>query len=151
MRLISGRRLWVGHAGDLRDIGLLHAAGVEAVVELADNDPPAVLPRSLVHARFPLADGAGNPDWLLGLAADAVARLVAAGVPTLVACSAGTSRSVAVAAAGLARADRIELAAALALVTAAGPADVSSGLWAAVSRLPGDAARPASSAHTVYG
>jgi protein-tyrosine phosphatase len=71
-----------------------------------------------------------NPAWLLRLAAESVAALLRAGVPVLVCCSAGMSRSVAVAAVGVALAERLSLSEALALVTGSGPADVSPGLWA---------------------
>jgi hypothetical protein len=50
--------LWLGNAGDLRDARAVMAAGVEAVVELADSEQLAVLPRELVRCRFPLSDGA---------------------------------------------------------------------------------------------
>jgi protein-tyrosine phosphatase len=134
MRPISGRALWLGHAGDLRDARAVTAAGVEAVVELADGEPLAVLPRDLVRCRFPLADGGGNPLWLVRLAAESVAALLRAGVPALVCCSAGLSRSVCVAAAGVALAEGRPLAEALAAVVGAGPADVSPGLLAQFHR-----------------
>jgi protein-tyrosine phosphatase len=128
MRQVAGRLLWLGHAGDLRDLRALLAAGVEAVVELADSEPPAVLPRELVRCRFPLSDGGDNPAWLLRLAAETVAALLRAGVPVLVCCSAGMSRSVCVAAAGVALADGRPLGEALEAVAGVGPADVSPGL-----------------------
>ena len=53
MRKIVGHDLWLGNAGDLRDPRPLLAAGVEAIVELADNEPFAPLPRELVRCRFP--------------------------------------------------------------------------------------------------
>src|ERR1043165_3254275 len=102
MRQVPGRGLWLGNAGDLRESEAVLGAGVEAVVELADSEPFAVLPRELVRCRFPLSDGGDNPAWLLRLAAESVAALLRAGVPVLVCCSAGMSRSVCVAAAGVA-------------------------------------------------
>jgi hypothetical protein len=123
MRQVAGRPLWVGNAGDLRDARAVMAAGVEAVVELADSEQLAVLPRELVRLRFPLSDGGDTPAWLLRLAAESVAALLRAGVPVLVCCSAGMSRSVCVAAAGVA------LAEALSAVVGSGPADVSPGVW----------------------
>jgi protein-tyrosine phosphatase len=56
-----------------------------------------------VYLRFPIVDNEGNPEWLLRAAVEAVTGLLRAGVPTLVACSAGASRSPAVAAVALAR------------------------------------------------
>ncbi len=134
MRPVPHSPLFLGHAGDLRDPRALFAAGTEAVVELADAEPGAELPRSLTRLRFPLADGADNPPHLVRLAVESVAALVRAGVPTLVSCSAGMSRSVVVAAAGLALAGRRDFAECLARVTASGPADVSPGFLAAVRR-----------------
>jgi len=102
MRQVAGRALWLGHAGDLRDAAPVLAAGIEAVVEVADSEQFAVLPRDLIRCRFPMSDGGDNPPWLLRLAAESVAAMLRAGVPVLVCCSAGMSRSVCVAAAGVA-------------------------------------------------
>ncbi len=130
MRQVAGRTLWLGHAGDLRDPRAILAVGVEAVVELADSEPPAVLPRDLVRCRFPLSDGGENPPWLLKLAAESVASLLRANVPTLVCCAGGMSRSVCVAAGGVSLAEGRSLAEALTAVVGTGPADVSPGLLA---------------------
>ena len=132
MRQVARRLLWVGHAGDTRDPRSVMAAGIEAVLELADNEPFAALPRELIRCRFPLSDGGSNPPWLLRLAAESVAALLRAGVPTLVCCGCGLSQSVCVAAAGVALAEGRALSAALAEVAATGPADVSPGLLAEV-------------------
>jgi protein-tyrosine phosphatase len=104
------------------------AAGIAAVVELADSEPMAVLPRELVRCRFPLSDGGDNPAWLLRLASETVAALLQASVPVLVSCSAGMSRSLCVAAGGLALAEGQPLTESLSLVARSGPADVSPGL-----------------------
>jgi hypothetical protein len=132
MRQIPGRPLWLGHAGDLHDPRGVLAAGIEAVVELADSEAMAALPRELVRCRFPLSDGGPNPPWLLRMAADAVATLLRAGVPTLVCCASGMSRSVCIAACGLAVAEGRPLDEILAAVVGSGPADVSPGLLAQV-------------------
>lgn len=134
MRQVSTRPLWIGHAGDLRDPRAALSAGVAAVVELADAEPPATLPRDLVRLRFPLSDGGDNPPWLLRLAADSLATLLRAGVPTLVCCAAGMSRSVLAAAAGVALAEGRTLRNALAEVVASGPVDVSPALLAQFRR-----------------
>jgi hypothetical protein len=125
MRQVPDRALWLGNAGDLRDARAVLAAGVAAVVELADSEPFAVLPRELVRCRFPLSDGGDNPPWLVRLAAETVAALLRAGVPVLVCCSAGMSRSVCVAAGGVALAEGRTLAESLSAVVGSGPADVS--------------------------
>jgi protein-tyrosine phosphatase len=130
MRQVVGHSLWLGHAGDLRDPQTVLAAGIEVVVELADNEPLATLPRNLVRLRFPLSDGGANPHWLLRLAGNTVAALVQAGVPTLICCSCGMNRSVCVAAAGLALAYARSFEEMLVVVAKSGPADVSPGLVA---------------------
>jgi|SRR6516162_6558517 hypothetical protein len=132
MRRLGDYRLWLGHAGDLRDPRAIFAADIRAVVDLAINEPPAALPRELIYCRFPLLDGAGNPDWLLRLAVDTVAALLRERTPTLVACSAGMSRSLAIAAAALAVSQGLSPFEALTHVAGIGPADLSPSLWAEV-------------------
>jgi hypothetical protein len=132
MRKVHGRSLWVGHVGDTRCPLPLLNAGVAAVIELADSEPLAMLPRELVRCRFPLSDGGDNPPWLVRLAMESVAGLLRAGVPTLVCCGCGMSRSVCLAAGGLALADVRPLREALAEVAGSGPADVSPALLAQV-------------------
>jgi protein-tyrosine phosphatase len=102
--------------------------GIRAVVELADSEPFATLPRELIRCRIPLTDGSGNPPWLVRFAVKSVAALLRAGVPTLVCCGGGMSRSVCIAAGGLALAEGRALGDALAAVAGSGPADVSAGL-----------------------
>jgi protein-tyrosine phosphatase len=106
------------------------AAGIEAVVELADSEQMAALSRELVRCRFPLSDGGPNPPWLLRMAVESVAALLRAGVPTLVCCASGMSRSVSIAACGLAEAEGRSLDEALAVVVGSWSADVSPGLLA---------------------
>src|SRR5262245_1254794 len=140
MRPVAGRPLWLGNAGDLRGPRAILDAGIEAVVELADSEPLATLPRELVRCRFPLSDGGDNPAWLLRLAAESVACLLRAGVPVLVCCSAGLSRSVCVAAAGLALVEGRSLAEALRAVVGSGPVDVSPGLLVQLQQALGESA-----------
>jgi protein-tyrosine phosphatase len=106
------------------------AAGIEAVVELADSEQLAILPRELVRCRFPLSDGGMNPPWMLQLAIESVAALLRAGVPTIVCCSCGLSRSVCIAAAGIFVAEGRTLDESLSAVVKSGPADVSPRLLA---------------------
>jgi protein-tyrosine phosphatase len=130
MRQIPNHQLWIGNAGDLRDTRVLLMAGIEAVIEVADSEPLALLPRELIRLRFPLSDGGSNPAWLLRLAANSLAALVREKVPTLVCCSAGLSRSVCVAAAGLSITFGRPLHESLEQVAATGPSDVAPELWA---------------------
>ena len=131
MRLVPGTRLFLGHVGDARDLRRLLDIGIEAIVDLAVNEPPLTPTRELVYLRFPLVDAPGNPPWLLRAAVEAVAGLVRADVPTLVYCAAGMSRTPCIAGAALALARGCSPADGLKLA-AAGPSDVSPGLWAEV-------------------
>jgi hypothetical protein len=130
MRQIANRQLWIGSVGDLRDPRAVLAAGIEAVVELADNEQMASLPRDLIRLRFPFSDGGENADWLVRLAANSVAALLNAGIPTLVCCSCGLNRSVCMAAGALAVVDGRSFDEVLLAVAKGGPADVSPGLAA---------------------
>ncbi len=125
MRQITGQLLWVCNSGDMLNVRSIMNAGIEAVVEVADNEPFAVLPREIVRCRFPLSDGGDNPAWLLRLAADTVAAFVRARIPAIVCCSGGMNRSVCIAAAGLTVASGMELDESLVAVIGNGPADVS--------------------------
>jgi hypothetical protein len=129
MRQISGYSLWLGHIGDARDLKTVLAADIVVIVDLAVNEAPANVTREVAYLRFPLVDGAGNPPWLLRGAVQAVSHLVRSGVPSLVYCSTGHSRSLCVAGAAIAEVKGVPPAEGLALVAGSGPADVSPGLW----------------------
>lgn len=139
MRVVPGCPLWLGHAGDVRNVRGLHAAGIAAVIDLALEEPPALLSRDLVYCRFPLIDGPGNSPWLVWGAVEVVVRLLRCGVPTLVACGAGMSRTPAIAGAALARVEGCPLEEGLARVVRCGAADVSPGLWNEVEAAVGSA------------
>src|SRR5437879_5630448 len=102
MNQIKPYPLWLGHAGDRRDFRPALDAGIQALVELSREEPPADPPRELIYCRFPLLDGAGNDENLLELAINTLAGLIRKRIPTLVCCDMGLSRSPAVAAAALA-------------------------------------------------
>ena len=128
MRKVSGRELWIGNSSDLSDAPKVLSAGIEAVIELAASEPMAVLPREIIRFRFPLCDGEENPSWLLRLAAETTASLLHNAIPLLICCSAGMSRSVLIAAAGIAKAENRHFAKTLMQVAESGPADVSPAL-----------------------
>jgi protein-tyrosine phosphatase len=123
MRRVGEYPLWIGTAREARDIKQVLDAEIEVVVDLAMEEPPILPTRELVYLRFPLLDGEGNPPWLLRSAVAAVGQLIAARVPTLVACSGGMSRSPCVVAAALAVVEARSMAAVLASVPR--PLDVS--------------------------
>lgn len=121
--------LWLGHADDCREFGRLGDAGIEAVVQLAAEEPQASLPRHMVLCRIPLHDGAGNSTTWLRLAVEVVAKLLTDQIPTLVCCSVGASRSPAIAACALAIVQKKRPTECLQMVHSFGPTDVSPGLW----------------------
>ena len=129
MRQVADRKLWLGNAGDLREPRAIFEQDIQAVIELADNEPFATLPRELIRCRFPLSDGGPNASWLLRMACESVAALLRSEVRTLICCSNGMSRSVCVAAGSISLAEGVLLREALTRVAASGPADVSPELF----------------------
>jgi hypothetical protein len=123
--------LWFGNARDAADVRRVMDAGVEAVVQVAAEEPPLTLPRDLIYCRIPLLDGADNPPKLLELAIAVTAHLLQTRTPTLVCCSSGLSRSPALTAAALARCRPGEgdAEAWLAKIAAHHRLDVSPALW----------------------
>ena len=134
MHRIDGYSLWIGTARDARAIKEVLDAGIEAIVDLAMLCEPVKPTRELVYLRFPMVDGGDNPPWLICAAVHAVEGLVRLGVPTLVACDGGMSRSVVIAAAALWSATGPSPDEVLRRVAASGPADVHPALWADVKR-----------------
>jgi protein-tyrosine phosphatase len=129
MNQIQPYLLRVGHMGDGQDFKRLFDEGVRAVVHLAWEDAPLMLPRELILCRFPLADGPGNQPELLRLAITTVARLLEERVSTLVCCGSGVSRAPAIAAAALARFTHKSLSECLQEVTRHRHADVHPALY----------------------
>jgi hypothetical protein len=126
---VSPHPLWVGHAGDGGDARQLHGLGIEAVVQVAAEEPPLSPPRDLIYLRFPLVDGSGNPSSTLRLAVGAVAGLIRLRVPTLVCCGMGLSRSPSVLAVALASVRREAPDDVLRMLADLHPVDVSPGFW----------------------
>jgi hypothetical protein len=139
MRRIDPYALWIGTARDARDVKSVLDAGIEAVVDLAIEEPPARLTREQAYLRFPLTDSDGNASWLLRAAVRAVAELIQSRVPTLVACGAGMSRSPAVVAAAVARLGAKPISAVLSDLP--GPIDVSPGLLRELAEVTAGVAR----------
>src|SRR5262249_21950297 len=83
MNRIAPYPIWIGHATEGPDFGPILDEEIEAVVDLAAEEPPFLLPRDLISCRFPLVDGPGNGDAMLALAIGTVARLAAIEVRTL--------------------------------------------------------------------
>jgi len=132
MRQIANSLLWVGNSGDGANIRALFACSLKAVVDLALEEPPKVLPRELAYLRLPLIDGEGNPPWTIRAAISQTADLIRDRVPTLICCSMGMSRAPCIAAAALAYAQGGSGEDGLARVSDSGPADVAPGFWSEV-------------------
>ncbi|MHC4398045.1 MAG: protein-tyrosine phosphatase family protein [Planctomycetota bacterium] len=129
MREIVRQVLWIGNAMDARDTGGLADRGIAALVDLAAEEPSARPTRELVYCRFPLIDGAGNPREVLDLAVRATAGLIRSGIPTIVCCGAGMSRSPAIAAVALAVVRGNTPDHSLEQIVSGFPHDVSPPLW----------------------
>lgn len=128
MREVSGYSLWVGNAYEARELRALLDLGIEAVVDLALNEPPLPVTRELIYCRLPILDGAGNPPWILRLAVSTVADMLRYEVKTLVFCSAGLSRTPVIVAGAISMLQEKPIAAILEQILRDAPADVSPAL-----------------------
>lgn len=135
MREVIPSELWIGGAGDIADPKSLHEAGITAVLHLAASTLPSALSREIVYCRVPLIDGAENSPERLKFAIETGVSLLAQQVPTLIACSAGMSRSPSISAAVLSVIRQIPPDDALRELLKGAPADVSPGLWEAVKQV----------------
>ena len=124
--------LFVGNAMDCRDLGLLSDNRIAAVVDLAANEPPAQLARDMIYCRIPIVDGDANPNAIIETAVRCVVTLVNNNIRAMVACSAGMSRSPAIAAAAMAILTKIQPDECLRTITSDAPHDVSPLLWSHV-------------------
>lgn len=91
----------IGNASDARNKALISQSGIKAVVDLAIEEPPSTPLQDLISYRFPLHDGEGNSQAILQLAITSIHSLLVTGIPCLVACSAGVSRSPLIVAAAM--------------------------------------------------
>lgn len=135
MKRILPYSLWIGNIAEARDWATLSSLEIDTIVELAIEEPPLAPPREWVSLRLPLLDGAGNSDSVLRMAVNSLATFIAHGRPTLVCCSAGMSRSPAIAAFALYKLTGQSPQVCLQAIEALGPCDVSPGLWNDLVRL----------------
>jgi hypothetical protein len=129
MTRIEPYTLWIGHAGEGRDFSRIAEAGIEAVVNLAREEPPAQPPRELMYLRFPMIDGTGNRSAWIDLAVTTVANLLRLSISTLVYSGAGMSRAPTIAAAAISVAFGKNPQDCLREIVARHPSDVSPGFW----------------------
>ena len=101
MREILASKLWLGNSADLRNVEGILQSGIQAVIDLAIEQLMPTLPRTLVYCRFPILDGEQSFPTALHMAIETLVLFLQGEAPTLVCCSAGMSRSPAVAAAAL--------------------------------------------------
>ncbi len=117
--------LYIGDAISARDLKQIYDREFAAVLDLAANEPPAVLGRDIIYCRFPLSDDDSNDDDIVSAAIECLCSLMDRNYRTLVACSAGMSRSPMIAAAAISVLSGDSLTDSLARITANAPHDVS--------------------------
>lgn len=142
MREVIPGKLWLGNASDAHVQNVLDA-GILAAVDLALEQSAPEFPRSTVCCRFPIVDGEQGDRRVLRMAIETVASLVSKGMPTLVFCGAGMSRSPSVVAAALSLVQGGTPDERLRQIVSGYPHDVSPQLWTAVR----DVCKEISSAH----
>jgi len=135
MREILANQLWIGNAADARNVEKIMETGICAVLDLALEQMPPMLPRSLIYCRFPILDGGQNFPAVLRLAMKTLVSLLKREIPTLVCCNAGMSRSPAVAAGALAIFQGGNPDDRLRQIAAGHPHDVSPQLWQEVRNI----------------
>ncbi|TWT96843.1 Dual specificity phosphatase, catalytic domain [Botrimarina colliarenosi] len=135
MREVLEGKFWTGNAHEARNPELLYQLGVRVVIDLAVEESPAVLPRELAYVRCPIDDGESASREMLRLAIVTASSLVKEGIPTLVACSAGLSRSPSVAAAAMSVHTGRSLHEMVTEVGNRGPTDISPALLGIVASI----------------
>jgi protein-tyrosine phosphatase len=126
---IPKTELWLGNTSDLRDIRAVLKTGVTAIIDLAIEEPLPSLPRTTNYCRVVLTDdGENNPANILA-AILAAGALVDGGHAVAICCNAGLNRSLAIAAATLARLSGKSAAECLELVATVKHVDVNPALW----------------------
>jgi hypothetical protein len=129
MHQIIPGRLWISSSYEARDVRRVLDLGIEAIVDLAMQEPPLAVTRELIYLRIPILDGDGNDVRRLSMAIKSLVELICRQVPVLVTCSAGMSRSPAIAAAALSIVKDCSPAEVLLELAAQTPHDVSPALW----------------------
>jgi protein-tyrosine phosphatase len=127
--------LFIGDAINARDLRQLYDHNISAVVDLAANESPAQLGRDIIYCRFPLHDDGSNSPELLFAAIDCLRSLLLNRFSTLVACSAGMSRSPVVASAALSVISGVPFNDSLVNILRGVPHDVSPALVATVASI----------------
>ncbi len=132
IRSIFRDSLFLGNAIDARDLKPLYDNQIVAVLDLAINERPAQLAREMIYCRFPIVDGDGSSDAMLTAAIRCLTMLIQSKQRTLIACSAGMSRSPAIAAAAIALLTKQSPEQCLLDIVTGAPHDVSPTLWSRI-------------------
>ncbi|WP_435066648.1 dual specificity protein phosphatase family protein [Haloplanus sp. C73] len=101
--------LFVGTVEDAGDEALIRDHGIAAVLSLTHSDPDGGFPPGLAVTDVPMMDGPRNDQRQFDRAVSHVLSHLGTGDTLLVHCSAGASRSPAVAATALALYDELDL------------------------------------------
>ncbi|MFK7818004.1 MAG: protein phosphatase [Planctomycetaceae bacterium] len=142
MHRVPPHSVWIGNAGDIRTPSTLIQIGIQAVVDVAFEEPPAVLLRKFMYCRFPLNDGGNNDPDVLKMAIQTVLGLIRSDIPTAVACSAGMSRSPTIVACAIAALNDSEPIAELKHISAVRTLEANGELWAQATEAVQQLTRP---------
>lgn len=135
LRDVYRGQLFVGDAISARDLKQIYDHEIAAVLDLAANESPAVLGRDIIYCRFPISDDGSNDDALLSAVIEYSINLLEHNFRTLVACSAGMSRSPIIAASAMSIVRRVPLDETILAITANAPRDVSPSFFASVQKI----------------
>ncbi len=127
--------LYIGDALSARDLKLIYDHKLVAVVDLAADEAPATLGRDIIYCRFPLHDDGSNDEAMVSASIQCLHSLLQCSFRTLVACSAGMSRSPLVGAGAVSLLTGDSLQDCLHLITTDAPHDVSPSLLFTVDRV----------------
>jgi len=129
MNQIPPFSLWLGNANDCRNPVLISDTEIQHLVQLAIEESVPTLNREVCLIRIPLSDGIGNDSFALRFAISTIAELIKSQRRTLICCSAGLSRSPAIAACAIAFAEEKSPDECLNDISKLVRTDVSPGLW----------------------
>ncbi|APZ91907.1 protein-tyrosine phosphatase family protein [Fuerstiella marisgermanici] len=133
---IPNTTIWLGNSADLRDSRRMLGEGIDAIIDLAIEEPFPPLPRLINYCRFVVSDDGENDPAILQAAIAATAMFVQGGHRTGICCNAGLSRSLCVAAAVMSYVSAMSPNEALEAVSRIKPTDVNPALWRQIVTLP---------------
>ena len=129
MLKVPDTNLWVANASDLRDIATVLNAGVTAIVDLAIEEPVPAIPRTLNYCRFVLTDDGENDPGILRTTILTTTEFLIGDHHVAIGCSAGVSRSIAIAAAAVSRVSGQTPREALEVISNVKHPDINPALW----------------------